>query len=93
MSIADGFTGSVGNTPLIRLRRVSEETGCEILGKAEFMNPGGSVKDRAARAIVLRGREERRICPRRERSSKAPPAIPESGSPMCAMRAVIVASS
>ncbi len=53
MSISDGFTGAVGNTPLIRLRRVSEETGCEILGKAEFMNPGGSVKDRAARAIVL----------------------------------------
>ena len=52
MSISDGFIGSVGNTPLIRLRRVSEETGCEILGKAEFMNPGGSVKDRAARAIV-----------------------------------------
>jgi cysteine synthase A len=43
----------VGGTPLIRLRRVSEETGCEIYGKAEFMNPGGSVKDRAARAIVL----------------------------------------
>src|SRR6186713_3495255 len=53
MSISDGFTGSVGNTPLIRLRKVSEETGCEILAKAEFMNPGGSVKDRAARAIVL----------------------------------------
>jgi cysteine synthase A len=53
MSISDGFTGAVGNTPLIRLRRVSEETGCEILGKAEFLNPGGSVKDRAARAIVL----------------------------------------
>jgi cysteine synthase A len=43
----------VGNTPLIRLRHMSEETGCEIYGKAEFMNPGGSVKDRAARAIVL----------------------------------------
>jgi cysteine synthase A len=53
MSISDGFSGSVGNTPLIRLRAVSDETGCEILGKAEFMNPGGSVKDRAARAIVL----------------------------------------
>ncbi len=52
MSISDGFAGSVGNTPLIRLRAVSEETGCEILGKAEFMNPGGSVKDRAARAII-----------------------------------------
>jgi len=53
MSIADGFSAAVGNTPLIRLRGVSDETGCEILGKAEFMNPGGSVKDRAARAIVL----------------------------------------
>ncbi|HUI60353.1 MAG TPA: cysteine synthase A [Steroidobacteraceae bacterium] len=52
MTICDGFSGSVGNTPLIRLRGVSEATGCEILGKAEFMNPGGSVKDRAARAIV-----------------------------------------
>ncbi len=52
MSICDSFVGSVGNTPLVRLRGASEETGCEILGKAEFMNPGGSVKDRAARAIV-----------------------------------------
>jgi cysteine synthase A len=43
---------AVGNTPLIRLRAASEATGCEILGKAEFMNPGGSVKDRAALAIV-----------------------------------------
>jgi cysteine synthase A len=53
MRISDGFTDAVGNTPLIRLRRISEETGCEILGKAEFMNPGGSVKDRAAKWIVL----------------------------------------
>jgi cysteine synthase A len=53
MSICEGFTGSVGNTPLIRLRSLSEETGCDILGKAEFMNPGGSVKDRAATWIVL----------------------------------------
>jgi cysteine synthase A len=52
MSSVAGFVGAVGNTPLIRLRRMSEETGCEILGKAEFMNPGGSVKDRAATAIV-----------------------------------------
>ncbi|MCB9947353.1 MAG: cysteine synthase A [Rhodospirillaceae bacterium] len=50
--IRDGFVGSIGNTPLIRLRRVSDATGCEILGKAEFLNPGGSVKDRAALAIV-----------------------------------------
>jgi cysteine synthase A len=52
MSGVAGFVGAVGNTPLIRLRRASEETGCEILGKAEFMNPGGSVKDRAAAAII-----------------------------------------
>jgi len=52
MSLVDGFVGAVGNTPLIRLQRFSEESGCEILGKAEFMNPGGSVKDRAASAIV-----------------------------------------
>jgi cysteine synthase A len=50
--IADGFWGAVGQTPLIRLRRASEATGCEILGKAEFMNPGGSVKDRAALGIL-----------------------------------------
>ncbi|MDP8985326.1 MAG: cysteine synthase A [Pseudomonadota bacterium] len=53
MNLIDGFTGAIGNTPLIRLRALSEETGCEILGKAEFMNPGGSVKDRAAKWIVL----------------------------------------
>lgn len=53
MTIRNGFVESVGNTPLIRLRKVSEETGCEILGKAEFLNPGASVKDRAALAIVL----------------------------------------
>ena len=52
MDVRDGFIDSIGNTPLIRLRHVSEATGCEILGKAEFMNPGGSVKDRAALAIV-----------------------------------------
>ena len=52
MDIRQGFVGSVGNTPLIRLNRASEETGCEILGKAEFLNPGGSVKDRAALAII-----------------------------------------
>jgi len=50
--IRDGFAGAIGNTPLIRLSKLSEETGCEILGKAEFLNPGGSVKDRAALFIV-----------------------------------------
>ncbi|HKU47792.1 MAG TPA: cysteine synthase A [Burkholderiales bacterium] len=53
MDIRDGFVGAIGNTPLIRLRRVSEATGCTILGKAEFLNPGGSVKDRAALYMVL----------------------------------------
>ena len=52
MSIRNGLVESIGQTPLIRLRRLSELTGCNILGKAEFMNPGGSVKDRAALAIV-----------------------------------------
>jgi cysteine synthase len=47
-----GLTSAIGRTPLIRLRRLSELTGCEILGKAEFMNPGGSVKDRAALGII-----------------------------------------
>src|SRR6516164_3905067 len=53
MTIRAGLVDSIGNTPLIRLRRLSELTRCNILGKAEFMNPGGSVKDRAALAIVL----------------------------------------
>ena len=52
MEILDGFAGAVGNTPLIRLAALSRETGCEILGKAEFLNPGGSVKDRAALWII-----------------------------------------
>jgi cysteine synthase A len=52
MHIRQGFIESIGNTPLIRLKKASELTGCEILGKAEFLNPGGSVKDRAALAIV-----------------------------------------
>ena len=53
MTIRAGFVDAVGNTPLLRLAGLSRETGCEILGKAEFMNPGGSVKDRAAKWIVL----------------------------------------
>ena len=52
MDIRSGFAGTVGNTPLIRLEAFSRGTGCEILGKAEFMNPGGSVKDRAALGIL-----------------------------------------
>lgn len=55
MQIKNGFTDAIGNTPLIRLNAASEATGCEILGKAEFMNPGGSIKDRAALFIVRDG--------------------------------------
>ena len=51
-NIYPGFMESIGNTPLIRLKKASEITKCEIYGKAEFMNPGGSVKDRAAKAII-----------------------------------------
>jgi cysteine synthase len=52
MDIKRGFIEAIGNTPLIRLNSFSDETGCEILGKAEFLNPGGSVKDRAALYII-----------------------------------------
>ncbi len=52
MDVRSGFLEAIGNTPLIRLKAISEATGCEVYGKAEFLNPGGSVKDRAALAIV-----------------------------------------
>ena len=58
MDTRDGIIEAIGNTPLIKLRHASESTGCTILGKAEFMNPGQSVKDRAGRQIIL-GAEER----------------------------------
>ena len=52
MNINNDVVEAIGNTPLIKLKRASEETGCNILGKAEFMNPGQSVKDRAALFII-----------------------------------------
>jgi len=58
-----GIEDHVGNTPLIRLRRLSELTGCEILGKAEFMNPGGSIKDRAALGIITDAEKNRLLKP------------------------------
>jgi cysteine synthase A len=58
-----GIEAQIGRTPLIRLRRLSELTGCEILGKAEFMNPGGSVKDRAALGILTDAQERGRLKP------------------------------
>lgn len=63
MRTKNGFAGMVGNTPLIRLARLSAETGCEILAKAEFMNPGGSVKDRAALAILQEAELSGRLKP------------------------------
>ncbi len=58
-----GIDHHVGNTPLIRLNKLSELTGCEILAKAEFMNPGGSVKDRAALGIILDAEEKGLLAP------------------------------
>jgi cysteine synthase A len=63
MDTRDGFCGSVGNTPLIHLRKASEDTGCTILGKAEFLNPGGSVKDRAALYMILDAEERGALRP------------------------------
>ena len=60
MTIPSGFLDLVGNTPLVRLRKASEQTGCEIYGKCEFLNPGGSVKDRAA-AFIVRDAEARGV--------------------------------
>ena len=58
MRVREDFIAAIGNTPLIKLRKASELTGCTILGKAEFVNPGGSVKDRAAKYIVLDGEKK-----------------------------------
>jgi cysteine synthase A len=63
VNVRDGFTEAVGNTPLIKLRKASEQTGCTILGKAEFLNPGGSVKDRAAKYIILDAEERGELEP------------------------------
>jgi cysteine synthase A len=59
----DGLAGAIGNTPLIRLRRASAATGCEILGKAEFMQPGGSVKDRAGLGIIEDAEQRGQLIP------------------------------
>jgi threonine dehydratase len=64
MSIQPELSATIGSTPLLRLRHASALTGCEVLAKAELLNPGGSIKDRTAPAAPL---------------SKAPPAIPASG--------------
>ena len=63
MDTRNGFADAVGNTPLIRLNTLSDETGCEILGKAEFMNPGGSVKDRAALWMIAEAEKSGTLLP------------------------------
>ncbi len=63
MQAYDGIVEAIGNTPLIRLERVSAATGCTVLGKAEFMNPGQSVKDRTARQIILEAEKRGEIRP------------------------------
>jgi len=63
MQIRDGIIEAIGNTPLIKLKRASEATGCTILGKAEFMNPGQSVKDRAGRQMILEAEKRGELKP------------------------------
>ena len=63
MSIKSSVIEAIGNTPLIKLRRASDLSGCTILGKAEFMNPGQSVKDRPARQMVLAAEERGELKP------------------------------
>ena len=89
MSIVQDVAAAVGRTPLIKLRRASEETGCTILGKAEFMNPGQSVKDRAALFIIQDAERQRRAAGPAAPSSRARPAIPASASPWSATRSAI----
>ncbi len=62
-NIKKDFVETVGNTPLIKLKKASENTGCEIYGKAEFLNPGSSIKDRAAKGIVLDAIEKKQLLP------------------------------
>jgi len=63
VDVRDGFVETIGNTPLLKLRKASERTGCTILGKAEYLNPGGSVKDRAAKYILLDAEERGELRP------------------------------
>src|SRR6187399_1311072 len=63
MALKTSVLEAIGNTPLIRLRKASEETGCEIFGKAEFLNPGQSVKDRAALWIVRAAERDGKLRP------------------------------
>lgn len=92
MQIRNDFIETIGNTPLVKLRRASDLTGCTILGKAEFLNPGGSVKDRAAWASSKTPRTAAR-CNRAGLSLRALPATLALASLWSAMRAAIAPSS
>ena len=87
MEIRDGFSGAVGNTPLIPLDALSRETGCVILGKAEFLNPGSSVKDRAALYIIQNAERRGALQPGGGRGTRVPPATPASALRTFAARA------
>src|SRR6185437_9772685 len=63
MQIRDGIVDAIGHTPLIKLERASQATGCTMLGKAEFMNPGGSVKDRPAKQMILEAEKRGELKP------------------------------
>src|ERR1700682_2995095 len=63
MQVRDGIVAAIGNTPLIKLERASAATGCTILGKAEFMNPGGSVKDRPGKQMILEAEKRGELRP------------------------------
>ena len=86
MHIRDGVIEAIGHTPLIKLEHASEATGCTILGKAEFMNPGGSVKDRAGRQMILEAENRGELRPGGLVVSR-PPAIPASAWRLSPMRA------
>ena len=68
MQMCKNVIDTIGNTPLIKLKRASQETGCQIYGKAEFLNQGGSVKDRAA-LYIIRDAEKKKIIKEQERYS------------------------
>ena len=63
MQFRSGTVEAIGNTPLIKLRAASDATGCTILGKAEFMNPGGSVKDRPGRQMIIEAEKRGELKP------------------------------
>ncbi len=92
MHIRPDITAAIGNTPLIKLRKASELTGCTILGKAEFMNPGQSVKDRAALFIIRDAMERGELKPGGTIDEGTANETPESASPWLPMRLASAAS-